>query len=123
VPRYVILEHTWRGVHWDVMLETGDSLRTWAIDTPIVPCTVLPARALPNHRLAYLDYEGPVSRGRGSVRRLDHGTFSVRVWSPAHVVVLLEGGHFAGEAELLAQESGGSDGSLGGWTFRLGNVI
>jgi hypothetical protein len=30
---------------------------------------------LADHRLAYLDYEGPVSGDRGIVRRLDTGTF------------------------------------------------
>ncbi len=36
MPRFVLLEHAWNGVHWDFMLEAGESLRTWAIDAPIV---------------------------------------------------------------------------------------
>ncbi len=32
MPRFVVLEHTWNGVHWDFMLEAGEVLRTWAID-------------------------------------------------------------------------------------------
>ena len=36
MPRFVLLEHVWNGVHWDFMLEAGDVLRTWAIDQPIV---------------------------------------------------------------------------------------
>ena len=67
--RYVVLEHEWNGVHWDFMLEAGAMLRTWAIDRPIVPEAELPARALADHRHEYLTYEGPVSGGRGRVRR------------------------------------------------------
>ncbi len=29
--RFVILEHQWNGVHWDLMLEQGGVLRTWAL--------------------------------------------------------------------------------------------
>lgn len=71
------------------MLETGDALATWALaELPADWQTLLDdsqlkfassnsvdAERLPEHRLAYLDYEGPVSSGRGSVRRLDTGNF------------------------------------------------
>src|SRR6478672_1315886 len=30
--RFVVLEHRWQGVHWDLMFERGDVLCTWAID-------------------------------------------------------------------------------------------
>ena len=46
MPRFVLLEHVWNGVHWDFMLEAGEVLRTWAIDAPIVAGQDLPARAL-----------------------------------------------------------------------------
>ena len=123
MPRFVILEHRWDGVHWDVMLESGDALRTWAVDAPIASGVLLPARALADHRLAYLDYEGPISGDRGTVRRLDRGTYEAKVWTPDRVVVVLASDRFAGEAEFRAQDSGGSAGSLAGWTFRLGNVV
>ena len=71
----MVLEHTWNGVHWDLMLEAGKSLKTWAIDEPITAGIELPARQLADHRLAYLTYEGPVSGQRGSVRRIAEGTF------------------------------------------------
>ena len=66
MPRFVILEHHWNGVHWDLMLEVDDRLRTWALDAPIAPGMDVPARRLPDHRAVYLDYEGAISGGRGS---------------------------------------------------------
>jgi len=35
MDRFVILEHDRDGIHWDLMLERGEVLRTWAIDAPI----------------------------------------------------------------------------------------
>jgi hypothetical protein len=63
-----------RPTHWDFMLESGGVLRTWALAEPPVVGRVIEAEQLPDHRLAYLDYEGEVSGGRGSVTRWDYGT-------------------------------------------------
>lgn len=120
MPRFVILEHRWNGVHWDLMLEAGDVLRTWAIDRALAPGADLPARRLPDHRLAYLDYEGPVSGDRGTVRRVDQGSYEVRVWRPDLVRVHLDGAQLAGEAELRKVEIGPT-GAPFSWVLRLGN--
>ena len=62
MPRYVILEHeTTGGSHFDFMLETGGTLKTWSISQPPLNGVEMDAEALPDHRLAYLDYEGPIS--------------------------------------------------------------
>jgi hypothetical protein len=118
--RFVLLEHRWQGVHWDLMLECEGALRTWAIDQPIVAGALLPARALADHRLAYLDHEGEISRGRGSVRRVDRGVFESIVWDPERVRVRLAGAQLVGEAELRRFDIGPS-GIDFSWTFRLGN--
>lgn len=76
MPRFVLLEHDHPVLHWDLMLECGDTLRTWRLDrVPTVTATI-PADPLPDHRLAYLDYEGPVSGARGTVKRVDAGEFT-----------------------------------------------
>jgi hypothetical protein len=118
--RFVVLEHRWNGVHWDVMLETGGHLRTWAVDAPIVPGQELPARSLPDHRLAYLTYEGPISGDRGQVRRIDAGTYSALEWSPGRVRVALAGAQLVGEATLYRIDSESPASSP--WKFRLGKV-
>lgn len=127
--RFAVLEHTWKDVHWDFLLEDGDALRTWAIDAAIVPGVELPARALPHHRRVYLEYEGPVSGGRGSVRRVAEGTFRVREWGDDRVRVVLAGNQLVGEVVLeRAGSAPASDSSrypavaAEPWKFRLGNV-
>jgi hypothetical protein len=120
MPRFVLLEHEWNGVHWDFMLETDEALRTWAIDAPVVPGKDLPARALGDHRKIYLEYEGSVARNRGSVRRIDAGTFRARVWLPAHVRVVVSGAQLVGEIDL--RSTGAVSGANESWVFRLGNL-
>ena len=80
MPRYVILQHimpphSGRDSHYDLMLEANGKLLTWAI--PDVPSAGLRTTAtkLPDHRLEYLDYEGPVSSNRGEVRRIGAGDY------------------------------------------------
>jgi hypothetical protein len=119
--RFVVLEHRWDGVHWDFMLETEGGLRTWAVDAPIEPGIDRPARALPDHRPAYLTYEGPISGGRGEVRRLDSGTYTVLEWSETRVRVLIHGAQLVGEVTLYSIDSGSSTSVP--WKFRLGKVI
>lgn len=79
---YVLLRHdppmrSAATVHWDLMLDTGTILRTWALDELPVVDRPIAARGLPDHRRAYLEYEGPVSGDRGEVTRIERGQYSV----------------------------------------------
>ncbi|MEM8873908.1 MAG: hypothetical protein AAGD32_06570 [Planctomycetota bacterium] len=72
--RYVVLHHTgYDEDHFDVMVERerGGVLRTWRSATWPISGTVTPIH---DHRRKYLDYEGPISGGRGEVRRVAAGT-------------------------------------------------
>ena len=103
MTRYVILEHTWNGVHWDLMLESGNALRTWAMESlPTEPNVWHPARPLVDHRLAYLDYEGAISGDRGAVRRIDWGVYRLIDEQPDRLLIEFNGELFRGTAELAA---------------------
>lgn len=81
MPRFVILRHETpaesdRRSHYDLMFEADGTLRTWATDRlPTVGGEPEPATPLPPHRIAYLEYEGPVSGNRGTVRRITRGRY------------------------------------------------
>lgn len=47
----------------------------------------LAAERLPDHRVDYLDYEGPVSQNRGNVRRLLGGTVEIDQTLPGKIVL------------------------------------
>jgi len=78
MPRYVILEHDWPSRHFDLMLEAGPVLRTWRLAARPEFGVSVAAEPIGDHRLEYLDYEGPVSAARGTVRRVETGTFQWR---------------------------------------------
>ena len=59
------------------MLEDGDVLLTWRlVELPTIGGAAVVAQRLADHRRAYLSYQGPVSGGRGEVRRVDAGEFT-----------------------------------------------
>jgi hypothetical protein len=82
MPRFVVLWHECEPTagrqvdsHYDLMLEADGVLRTWAIARWPEVGESVSAEPLVDHRLAYLDYEGELSGGRGSVKRIDRGEF------------------------------------------------
>ena len=112
MPRFVILEHQFQGVHWDFMLESGEVLRTWRLESPPRSGRPITATPLADHRRAYLHYEGEISGGRGQVSRWDQGEFEWLVDELRSIEVRLVGRRAYGRAYLRCGESGD-------WTFQL----
>ncbi|HEX3600091.1 MAG TPA: DNA polymerase ligase N-terminal domain-containing protein [Lacipirellulaceae bacterium] len=100
MPRFVLLYHDCpatypRSSHWDLMLEEGNALRTWALPTlprqwrrayeqtagayPNAPAIAeadeVAAERLGDHRLDYLEFEGDISSNRGRVARVASGSY------------------------------------------------
>lgn len=76
MPRFAVLIHDHPFLHWDLLLECGDVARAWRLlEEPRLGEIRL--QPLPDHRLFYLDYEGPVSGDRGTVQRFDAGEYEV----------------------------------------------
>ncbi len=99
--RFAILRHEDpRGLHWDLLLETGAVLRTWALPQAPAPGVEMAARALGDHRLLYLDYEGPISGERGVVSAWDRGVYRCQQQNDAELVLELSGGRVRGRATL-----------------------
>lgn len=73
LPRFVVLEHDHPFLHWDFLLEHGDRAFTWRLLEKPECNRWLAAERINDHRPLYLNYEGPVSGNRGSVRRLFFG--------------------------------------------------
>ena len=75
-------------VHFDLMLETEEGLRTWAMGLLPTAGKSCGAIELPLHRAEYLTHEGPVSGGRGTVKRVMQGTYNFA--SPQQVVLQMQ---------------------------------
>ncbi len=92
--RYVVLRH--EGIpepHYDLLFENNHRtalVSARVFDWPVRHQTRL--ERLPDHRLMYLDYEGPISGGRGAVRRVAAGTCTTQVDSEDSLLLVLEDG-------------------------------
>lgn len=129
MPRFVVLRHECpagyvRPSHWDFMLEAEGVLRTWALPDAPGAGEAMTAEALDDHRLEYLDYEGPLSGDRGAVTRWDQGTYEfereegkIEQEAGCRLVVVLCGDRLSGRATLTRQQ--GDDQR---WSFAFSDV-
>lgn len=90
------------------MLEHGDVLVTWQLLEEPIGAAGLPirARAIGDHRKAYLDYEGPVSGDRGHVKRVEGGLVEILEVTARQYVFDLRGDRFSGRFRMRRGEDG-----------------
>jgi hypothetical protein len=106
MPRFVLLRHETppgypRPAHYDLMLEQGELLWTWALDRLPAPNQPATAERLKDHRPFYLDFEGQLSSDRGSVQRIDQGHYDLLNHSPDRLELHLHGQSLNGRATLI----------------------
>ncbi len=106
MPRFVILEHDHPHPHYDLMLQTGDVLWTWRLSRLPRIGDVLDAERIGDHRLAYLEYEGPVSGNRGTVIRREQGTLTWLKEAAGDLEVRLDGVDLRARLRLRRDETG-----------------
>ncbi len=115
MSRFVLLRHTCpteyqKPSHWDFMLEQEGQLQTWELRVlPLLWAQALgapgaveavPAIRLPDHRLEFLEYEGPLTGGRGTVHRCDWGDYQLLRQEESIVEFFLSGKTILGNAKL-----------------------
>ncbi|MCY2976121.1 MAG: hypothetical protein NTW52_15810 [Planctomycetota bacterium] len=70
-----------RASHFDLMLEKNGRLATFELFQLPIPGERFPVRRLAEHRIDYLDYEGPISGDRGHVTQWTAGHYLTAVES------------------------------------------
>ena len=101
--KFVIQQHSsGTDVHWDFMLQIGDSLQTYRLDKSPQELIQTPAGAVKifDHPLKFLTYQGPVNKGRGNVRIADSGTYEMLHQSDNQLVMDLNGKILKGKFTL-----------------------
>ena len=122
MAQYVILYHQCpaggpRASHWDLMLQRGEALRTWALPENPADHDEMTCEALAEHRLEYLTYEGAISGGRGQVTRWDQGTYTIVEEGDGRIELVLAGVRLRGPVTLTRTPD-----SAGRWQFRSYSV-
>lgn len=138
MPRFVLLYHDCppnyeRPSHWDFMLESGDVLRTWALERlprdwqaaysrtsvghPNCPMlsadNSVGATQLGDHRRDYLEIEGSLSGERGTVVRVVAGTYRSERQSLGDWWVVVTSDDLASKVRLSRSEAGDN-----GWVLQ-----
>lgn len=107
MPRFVILEHDWPHRHWDLMLEAAGVLQTWRLAEPPTSDHPVAAERIGDHRLAYLDYEGEISGGRGRVTRWEGGDYEITNMTNDELNINILGQRLRGELKIVAGKNAG----------------
>jgi bifunctional non-homologous end joining protein LigD len=114
---FVVQEHhTPRGrtgerVHWDLRLERGGVLKSWAVPEgpPLEPGTNRLAVPTEDHPLEYASFAGAIAAGEyggGEVRIWDAGRYETETWADEHVTVVFDGHRLTGRYVLFRLPDG-----------------
>ena len=95
-PRFVIQEHHASRRHFDLRLERGGVLESWAVPKGIPETTARNHLAIMTepHPLEYLTFAGTIPKGEygaGTMTVWDTGTYAPEKWRDDEVIVTLEG--------------------------------
>jgi DNA ligase D-like protein (predicted 3'-phosphoesterase) len=111
---FVVQEHHARRLHYDLRLEKGGVLKSWAVPKGI-PEKVGEKRLAvqtEDHPLEYATFEGTIPEGQygaGTVRIWDKGTFHVKAWKDDMVEFTLKGDRLHGRYVLTKFKKAGDD--------------
>jgi hypothetical protein len=102
--KFVIHHHRTEDIHFDFMIDNGKELETWQITEDRMEQFIrgeeIPAKLIPPHRREYLEYEGPVSKGRGRVEIYDRGECRIISRKGSFLSFMLKGKKFIGKIEI-----------------------
>jgi hypothetical protein len=122
--QYVLLAHRYgRELHWDLLLEAEQGLLTWQLekDPGLLmasdTATAVSARRLADHRKVYLSYQGPISNGRGSVTRVDEGSYVLQAETQEALRFLIQAKVLRGGFYLRKPSQSNCRGGEVDWVF------
>ena len=104
--RFVVQQHDATRLHFDLRLQFGDVLRSWAVPRgpSLDPAVRRLAVQVEDHSLESGEFEGVHAgqvRGTGAVIIWDEGGFELRRDEPGHLTFVLDGHKLEGRFSLL----------------------
>jgi DNA ligase D-like protein (predicted 3'-phosphoesterase) len=104
--KFVIHEHHARHHHWDLRLEKGGVLKSWAVPKGLSEETGVKRLAVEveDHPLDYADFEGAIPEGQygaGDVVVWDKGAYAVESWEKDKVTISLHGRRLTGRYAII----------------------
>lgn len=110
MPIFVVHEHHAKNLHWDFRLESGGVLKSWAIPKipPLKQGLKRLAIQVEDHSKNYANFQGEIKEGygKGLVKILDKGTYTLESKKPNKIVFLLQGKIMKGKYALIKTDYG-----------------
>ena len=112
--RFVVQEHHATRLHWDLRLEHGGTLASWAVPNGIPPDPRENRLAVrtEDHPIEYLTFHGEIPAGQygaGTMTIWDTGTFQLHKWEERKVEISFHGERLRGRYGLFAIGRGEQD--------------
>jgi bifunctional non-homologous end joining protein LigD len=109
---FVVQEHHARRLHYDLRLESGGVLKSWAVPKgiPKYPNQKRLAVKTEDHPLEYADFEGTIPKGQygaGTVKIWDKGSYEPKVWDENMIEFTLNGQKLRGRYALVKLKKAG----------------
>jgi DNA ligase D-like protein (predicted 3'-phosphoesterase) len=103
---YVIQEHNARRLHYDLRLESGGVLKSWAIPKGMPETTQERRLAVEteDHPYEYASFEGEIPKGQygaGTVKIWDKGHYTPKLWEDDKIEFTLDGERLKGRYILV----------------------
>ena len=121
MPIFVIHEHKAKNIHWDLRLESGGVLKSWAL--PKIPSWTKNVKRLAiqikDHPKSYANFEGEIKEGsgKGKVKIWDKGNYKYESKSPKKFVFNLQGKVLRGKYCLIKPDFKDDNGKDNQWLF------
>ena len=114
MPIFVIHEHDATNLHWDLRLEIGGVLKSWAIpkQPPRTQGIKRLAVQVPDHLRSYANFEGEIPRGQygaGKVKIWDKGKLKIEDKTEEKIVFELQGLKLKGRYCLIRAKLSGDE--------------
>lgn len=121
MPIFVIHEHNAKKLHWDLRLESGGVLKSWALpkQPPRAKNIKRLAIHVEDHLKSYAHFEGKITEGygKGTVKIWDKGNYSLESKTPSKWVFILQGKVIKGKYCLVKANFGEEDNKKNQWLF------
>ena len=102
---FVVHEHHATHLHWDLRLQVGKVLRSWAVpkEPPLESGVKRLAILVDDHALSHAKFEGSIEEGygKGGVAIWDSGTYEMESEKEDKLVFLIHGKKLKGRYTLL----------------------
>jgi bifunctional non-homologous end joining protein LigD len=111
---FVVQEHHARRLHYDLRLENGGALKSWAVPkgVPEQPDQKRLAVETEDHPLDYANFEGTIPKGQygaGTVKIWDKGSYEPKVWGENMIEFTLKGQRLKGRYALVRLKKAGEN--------------